>query len=295
MLPHLSLICTFAAVTHPFALTIDSSSPTVAAGDEVRIHVVVTNVSDYGLRISRRSLNQACAFRIEVSGPNGLSKDEPPCFGSSLSFTPLEPGEKTEGSIVLTEIYQDAAPGGEDLVNVARPFAFTPPGVYFVQLSRIDLDDPDHGYVTSNILKITILQNGNATTLTTAPSLSLKISATDDRLEVGQPILIHVSLTNISNRPITVPWSAAPQHAAEPFAVASRSDRGEMIKASGSDGRNKRSLEPGESLEQDCVLKGEPLDFTAPGTYEVQLFGIDRGNGNDWSLRSNKITITVFQ
>lgn len=285
----------FAIGTHSYTLRIDSSSTTGGTEGEVRIQVVLTNISSHGISIARSSLSRACSFRIEVRGPNGISRNEPACMGSrSLSFTPLGPGKSIDGSVVLTDIYQ-VTTGGEDLVNSTRAFDFSAPGAYLVQLSRVDMDDPNLTYVTSNELEINIVPNKKAAIPPSGHSLSLAISADDGSFKVGEPILIHVVLTNISDGVITVPWSTASEHLAERFAIAVRGERGDMTKVSSSDGHNEKSLKPGQSVEGDCILRGDPLDFSVPGSYQVQFFSDERGDGNEWSLKSNKLTITVYQ
>ncbi|MGA9672843.1 MAG: hypothetical protein WBQ94_26745 [Terracidiphilus sp.] len=285
----------FAIGTPAFTLKIESPSTTAEAGVEVQIHVVLTNISSHGISITRSSLSRACNYRIKVKGPNGISKNEPGCAGSrSLSFTPLKPEESIDGFVVLTGIYQVTI-GGEDLVNSTKAFDFSVPGAYLVQFSRVDLDDPDLTYITSNELEINIVPKKNAAIVPSGHSLSLAISADDGSFKVGEPILIHVVLTNISDEAITVPWSTAPEHVAEEFAIAVRSERGDMTKVSSSDGHNEKSLKPGQSVEGDCILRGDPLDFSVPGSYQVQFFSDERGDGNEWSLKSNKLTITVYQ
>ena len=232
---------------------------------------------------------------VEVKGPNGLRTNEPGCGGShSLSFIPLMPGESIDGNITLTNIYK-ASSGEEDLVSSNKIFDFSEPGVYVVQVSRVDLEDPDLGYVASNKLVITIVPNNDRATWPSGHLLSLTISADDRVFKVGSPVLVQVVLTNVSGEAMTVPWSADPQHLAEQFAIAVRNDRGDMAKVSSSDWKNEKSLGPGERIEGDCIVRGEPLDFGTPGKYQIQFFMDEHRVGDEWSLKSNKITISVYK
>jgi hypothetical protein len=133
--------------SHPFTITINAHQENVRPGEEIRVHIVLTNVSDQPL-VVLMSPNPAEAelhytvFVHDQSGKNASETD----YGRRIRLrqligsdaaTVLKPGEKLEELTVLTKVFDLSAPGE-----------------YEVQLSRPVSEDSKDGIVKSN--KITV-------------------------------------------------------------------------------------------------------------------------------------------
>lgn len=149
------LFATTGDSNQPFTITISAPQNTVRVGADIHIHVVLTNVSDHGLRIPPVTLNAACDYVIQIQGEKGLISNEPNCSGSRIAgIRQLKPGESVDGNITLSEILQyDSTQGAE-----VKVFDFTTPGEYVVQLSRHVSDDPAKEIVKSNKITVTVTQ-----------------------------------------------------------------------------------------------------------------------------------------
>jgi len=123
----LSIIVAFAATpsaviaagdgAQQYTVTISTPHETIKVGDEVSIHVVLTNISDHKIGIDRvpSSWKADCDYRIEIQGANGYVKyEERDMFactnvlplGTDPNFTYLKPGEKLEGDTTLTKLFK---------------------------------------------------------------------------------------------------------------------------------------------------------------------------------------------
>jgi hypothetical protein len=116
--------------SQPFTITISAHEETVKVGEEARVHIVLTNISDQAL-VFRRSVNPFTAelhYTILVHDKSG--KDAPETEYSrharlhqligSDSATLLKPGEKLEEDTVLSTLFDLASPG-EYEVQLSRP------------------------------------------------------------------------------------------------------------------------------------------------------------------------------
>lgn len=141
--------------SQPFTITISTPQTTIKVGEDILIHVVLTNVSDHGIRIPPVTLDATCDYIIQVQGEKGLVSSKPNCSGSHImGLRQLKPGESVEGNITLSEIsHYDSK-----VDDMVKTFDFTSPGEYEVQLSRYLSDDPDKENVTSNKLIITVTE-----------------------------------------------------------------------------------------------------------------------------------------
>jgi uncharacterized protein (DUF2141 family) len=135
------------ASQQPFTITISASQQTFQADKQIRIHVVLTNVSDHTIVIAKsfapNDAEEYYAIQVYDNNGNDAHKTEFARSGKkhvtagSVIIIDLEPGQKVEEDGYLNGIY--------DL----------PPGEYKVQLSRPVSYDPKAEIVTSN--KITII------------------------------------------------------------------------------------------------------------------------------------------
>ncbi len=134
----------------PFTITISVTQPVFQAGKQIRVHVVLTNVSDqtiavarsaapddaeeyYTIQVHDTSGNDAPKTDFARSGKKGVTA------GSNV-IVDLEPGQKVEEDGYLNGIY--------DL----------PPGEYEVQFSRPVSYDPNAEIVMSNKITITVTE-----------------------------------------------------------------------------------------------------------------------------------------
>lgn len=135
---------------HPFTITISADHGIIRVGDEARVHVVLTNISDQDL-VVRRSVDPYSAeqhYTIRVRDKD--QKDAPETeYGrramqrqliGSDSAKILKPGEKLEEDTVLS-----------------RVFGLTSPGEYGVQFLRPVSDNPKAEVVKSNTITITVV------------------------------------------------------------------------------------------------------------------------------------------
>jgi len=276
----------------PFTITISAPHTIVRVGEEVRIHVVLTNVSDQESDL-QTTFSVECDYGIRVQGPNGLHTHEPDCSGSS-SFTRLKPGKKLEDDATLTKTYQIDRQG-EGLVNTSKKFDFASPGEYVVQLSRHVSDDPDKALVTSNEISITVIP-GDADAATAQPHpFSIAISTPNETIKVGDPVRIHVVLKDISDQDIAVPDPSSSKPTDGRYTISVSGPNISMNKGGGTYVGPRTILKPGEQIEEDDILQGNPFDFNAPGKYVIQFFQSDGDDSNPWSVKSNKITIAVTE
>jgi len=154
----LAIPALFAATSdssHPFTITISAPQNTIKVGDDILIHVVLTNVSDHGISIPPKTLDATCDYIIQIQGEKGLISSKPDCSGSHImGIRQLKPGESVEGNITLSDIiHYDSK-----MDDMVKTFDFTSPGEYVIQLSRHISDDPDKEVVKSNNLTITVTE-----------------------------------------------------------------------------------------------------------------------------------------
>ena len=131
--------------------------------------------------------------------------------------------------------------------------------------------------------------------------LSLKLTALDSQVKTGTRIMVRVTTTNNSDRPITyyntnpgcdyslrvltAGGAPAPE---TPFKKQTSCDGGNL----GITGRNIRvSLKPGESSSEDILIT-DLYDMSRPGEYTVQ---VDRAFPDIGRLTSNIAKISVTQ
>jgi hypothetical protein len=284
-----------------YTVTISTPHETIAAGDAVPIHVVMTNVSDHDLGIDRLPVQKMadCEYRIEVQGRNGLVVYEdayrcigPLPLGRDTNFFYLKPGEKLENDTSITSIYRSDAKG-EDLINESRVFDFSEPGKYVVQFLRTDVYGGKKSYVPSNKLTITVLPGNAESEAAHAHHFSIAISTPSEVIKSGDAVLIHVVETNISDEEITVPTPPDPTQAKTHYIIAVNGPNHTWAGGGIYTGPNMKTLKPGEQNEEFATLAGSPFDFSKPGEYVIQFFTTDGDGSNPRSVKSNKITINV--
>ena len=131
------------AQSQSFSLTISTPHSVVRVGDQIRVDVVLVNITDHGISRPPVSLNPRCDYRIRVEAKTGLTTSEP-CAGSRIiGFGPLKPQESIVAHISLTGIIASGI------------FDFSMPGDYEVQFSRWDPDNAR--IVKSNKITIKVL------------------------------------------------------------------------------------------------------------------------------------------
>lgn len=308
----LAAVAALAGVAHaaangvqPYTVTISTPHESIRSGDQLPIHVVLTNTGDQDLGIDRppHVTMADCDYRIEVQGKNGLVayEDAYRCGGHVLlggqsSFFDVKPGEQFEEDTTITSLYKTNPPSkaeAADLVNVSRVFDFVTPGVYVVQFLRTDVYTKEKVYVPSNKLSITVLPAEPASEAEHAHRFSIEISTPRETIKPGEPVRIHVVQTNTSGEEITVPTPADKDQATNHYSVAVVSPFHEYYWPGMYLGPNMKTLKPWEQIEEDGVLKGSNYDFSQPGAYEIQFFTTDGNDQNPYSVKSNKIIVTV--
>lgn len=143
-----------AAITQPaaapFSLTISTKTKSVQAGSEVKVQILLKNISNneiYVLREKSPSLPEQAGFTAAVSDAKGMAvaytnygdkfyKGEAVTFGSP-SYAYLKPGETLEQEM-----------------EVSKLFDLSKPGTYTVQVQR--KDDRSAAVAKSNTISITI-------------------------------------------------------------------------------------------------------------------------------------------
>lgn len=145
---------------------------------------------------------------------------------------------------------------------------------------------------------------------------TITISGPNQPVEEGAEVRIHVVLTNVSGRPVSVQRSPSPELAEFYYTVRVRDEHGPEAKMTdygraASKGQYQGSqmlilLRPGEEDEENTVLSKQ-FDMSAPGTYTIQLeraISRDPKDGSfmavksahepkDGIVKSNQITITL--
>jgi hypothetical protein len=155
-----------------FTVTISTPHETITMGDQVPIHVVLTNVSDHNIGIDRvpHPSQADCDYRIEVQGVNGnIAYDVYKTYeytwncstalglGKDPNVLYLKPGEKLEGDTTITKLFHTHL-DNDGSTKKSMIFDFTYPGVYVVQFFRkTSIYSKDAEYVPSNKLIITVV------------------------------------------------------------------------------------------------------------------------------------------
>lgn len=284
-----------------YSVLISTPKETILSGDEVPIHVVLTNISNHEIGIHRvhHDYQAACDYRILVQGKAGLTAREEGDWsicttalglGQEGIYKSLKPGERLEGDTTLTKIYHNDS-NGDDLINSARDFDFSTPGKYVVQFLWRDYTDKN--YVPSNKLTITVLPGNAESEAAHAHHFSIAISTPSEVIKSGDAVLIHVVETNISDEEITVPTPPDPTQAKTHYIIAVNGPNHTWAGGGIYTGPNMKTLKPGEQNEEFATLAGSPFDFSKPGEYVIQFFTTDGDGSNPRSVKSNKITINV--
>jgi hypothetical protein len=276
-------------VQPPFAITIGAPHEIVKAGEDVLIHVTLKNVSDHQISV-KSALSVECDFLIQVSSDSGRAANELGCDGSTIQ-SDLKPGDQQEADANLTGIFKFDRQGN-DLVNVSKTFPFTSPGTYEIQLSRAVPDGSAVETLTSNKIAITVAPGDVAAQ---PPPLSITLSTPYNLIKLGDPIRVHVVLTNISDREITVPSPTDPAAAEQHYAYAVSGPKLRLFNTTDGGGPNLTKLKPGEHIEEDGTLDANSTNFTLPGDYRIQFFRGDGGDYRQWAVKSNIVTITLTE
>ena len=154
MLRHVATLTVAAVVAaapgdrnQPFIITISSAQGTVKAGDDVRVHAVLTNTSDKEI-LARHSARAEINYTVRVHDRNG--KDAPETeyghsartheFAGSVLKVLLKPGDIMEEDTLLN-----------------KEFELLSPGEYVIQLSRPVSNYPRDGIVKSNEITVTVV------------------------------------------------------------------------------------------------------------------------------------------
>ena len=135
---------------------------------------------------------------------------------------------------------------------------------------------------------------------------TIAISTPQTTIKVGDGILIHVVLTNVSDHGISIP--PATLNATCDYIIQVQGEKGLISSkpdCSGSHITGIRQLKPGESVEGKITLSEifhydskvddmvKTFDFTSPGEYVVQLSRHISDDPDKEIVKSNKITIIV--
>lgn len=134
-----------------FTITISTSQVIVKPGDEIRVHVALTNTSDKTLALRSSPSNEMAEMFYTVMVHDKSGKVAPDTergrdarqheYSGSVGIYWLKPGETWKEDVLLGGLFDLSAPGKYD-----------------VQLSRHIDDDPEKKTVTSNKLTITVTE-----------------------------------------------------------------------------------------------------------------------------------------
>jgi len=277
----------------PLTIAISASQTTVRVGEDVRIHVVLTNVSDQELTVGTLP-NPECDYTIQVRGKEGVRVHQPDCPAVSASSRHLKPGDQIEGDVTLSKVNQNGR-HGDETASAGKAFDFSLPGEYVVQLSRHASDSLKKEVIQSNKLVITVV-SGYARAAGLAPPFSIKISTAHERIKVGEPVQIHIVRTNVSGQMIALPIAPETVAADASYTVSVSGPQTSMNRLGEQyEEPPLKSLKPGESIEEDGVISGHPFDFSAPGEYVIQFFQNDEDKPDYFAVKSNKLTIHVTE
>lgn len=133
----------------PLTISISVVNPTVKVGTEIRIHVVLRNVSDKAMLIPTSPDPSEAELHYRVQVRDKSEKDAPETtYGHTVRTTGFS------GS----EMKISLQPGGtlEQDTLLRKLFDLSTPGVYEVQLSRRVPYDPNGETVKSNMITITV-------------------------------------------------------------------------------------------------------------------------------------------
>ncbi|MGA3080303.1 MAG: hypothetical protein ABSD44_02845 [Terracidiphilus sp.] len=138
-----------------------------------------------------------------------------------------------------------------------------------------------------------------------SPPFTITISASHQPFHAGEKMLVHVALTNVSDKTLTVSGSASSEEAEWFYAVQVHDTNGKDAPET-EYGRAARAnavqfgsmvtdwIKPGGKFEEGVDLN-KLFDLTSPGEYEVQLSRHISDDPKKDVVTSNKITITVTE
>jgi len=138
----------FAQQRFPVTVSISTSTPTVAIGDEIRINVAIVNSSDQPVQLLKSPDGDAEAIsRVEVYDPQG----------NKLPWT-----SKRQRWLGIKTVAVDPGKSSDGFLNLNKLFDLSKPGTYTVIVHH-ELLQPDASqseakrlFVPSNALKITV-------------------------------------------------------------------------------------------------------------------------------------------
>jgi hypothetical protein len=141
-------------VTARISVTLTSLSNNPKLGSDVKLKVVVTNMTDHQMWLGRAPKNEQGEFlnRIEVRGEN-MDMPDKTRYYQMLAGIPL-------GEVAETSMWAEAgfvAKPGESVsegVSLSKLFKFTQPGKYMIQAVRQDSETKT--LVKSNIVSVTV-------------------------------------------------------------------------------------------------------------------------------------------
>jgi hypothetical protein len=151
----LALLISFSAKpllanTAPFSIEISTQKSSVKSGQEVKIHVVLTNTSGLPLAVTG-ALHQGVYYSVRVINENGMpppSKESDPhkytvkINPGALVIKHLKPGDAEEATVRLNDLYD-----------------ITIPGTYLVRVNRsVEEGDSKGTVVQSNLIRLTVTQ-----------------------------------------------------------------------------------------------------------------------------------------
>jgi hypothetical protein len=158
----------------------------------------------------------------------------------------------------------------------------------------------------NKILSVMLLFTAFAYGAGNEPSLyKISISLPQRSFKLGEPIVAHVSLKNISNEKIIVGRANGPQQAQFSYrvTVTDESKRPVLLRSSirqpgeihkpSAFGRVSEDLQPNETLDEDCVIT-ELFILDKSGKYVLEFARWIPGSKNTF-LHSNTVTFSIIR
>jgi len=139
----------------PFSVTISATQTVMKAGAEVRINVVLTNISDREIYINVSGGPGELDYTVSVLDRSGHEAPETKYLRALRGEDASDPGETTTLVVARSFGLRDVKPGEtfRSSIDLGKLYDLQP-GKYTIQLERIE--EETHPVVKSNTITVTV-------------------------------------------------------------------------------------------------------------------------------------------
>ena len=139
----------------PFSIAISPLQQSIAAGTEVKVEIILKNISNREINLSKSNASSQAEFHFVVEAHDDSGKPAPDTeYGRRV----MRKETKKRAVLFWSEIFFTLKPGEifQDEVIASKLYDLSRPGKYVIRVSRPVSDNPKDGVVKSNQIAVIV-------------------------------------------------------------------------------------------------------------------------------------------